>query len=172
MSAAFIEAKLDGLKETLALLDDIKRGVRNRIMRKALRAGARPIIKAARSLVPQRTRQMKKALGVIIRTYTSGVVAAILGVRKGFKVEIDGRWVNPEKYLHLVLFGRGEVVAGMAKGQPTGKRVLSDEEVIYGRHVAAVPGNNFLAAAFEQGKSAALEAIAETVRTELAKYRK
>ncbi len=162
------EGQLTGQAAVIARLYAIKQGPRNRILRKALRAGSKPILRLAKQLVPVRTRQMKKALGLALRTYTSGVVAAIIGVRKGFRVEIDGKFVDPTKYLHLVLFGRAEVKAGVGKSSH-GAKVLSDGATFFGQTVAATKGDNFLQAAFDGAKAEAESAIARVVQEELAK---
>lgn len=173
-----VVAKIEGLTETLAALHGLKQGMRNRIQRKAFTAGAKPIVKAARQLVPERTRQMKKALGVKVKTFPSGVVVALIGVRKGFRVVIDGKPVDPAKYLHLVLFGRAAVEI-----DATNKRLLVTTDPKFsvvggiegaiGRHAIspAAKGNNFLAAAYEAAKGECIGNITRVVQEELAKYR-
>jgi hypothetical protein len=170
---------ITGLQDAVASLHDLRHSVRNRILRRALTAGAKPIIKAARQIVPVRTRQMKKALGSTIRAYVSGIVVAIIGVRKGFRVVIDGKPVDPSKYLHLVLYGRAaeDIRATdkkllVAADNPNFATAGGIEGSI-GSHamVPAAKGNDFLSAALAAGKAECVANVTRVIQEELAKLR-
>lgn len=136
----FVRVEIQGDKALEAALGLLGGKVARRVMRKSLNAGAREIVKDARSRVVRRTGQLRKSLGVKVKTYKSGTLAAIVGPRTGFKATIDGKPVNPTNYSHLVEFGT--------------------------EHSAARP---FLGPAFTSKAPAALAKIARKVRTELFK---
>jgi hypothetical protein len=117
-----IKALQDGLK---ALKKEAKKAIRRGITK-----AGRVMVRSIKSHVPTETKLLKKSLGVVVRTYQSGTVVAIAGVRKGFRQQVSlkkvfrqvgkgGRVVrlskpqsgqlqmirNPEKYLHLVELG-------------------------------------------------------------------
>src|SRR5262249_25938573 len=106
-----IKARVAGVDALVRSLQEFGRGVRNRVLRKALKKGARLIIQQARQLVPMQTGLLKKSLGVVMRTYKrSGAVVAIIGPREDFKTTatMGGRSFNidPAYYAHLVERGR------------------------------------------------------------------
>lgn len=98
-----IQIDLTGLKEILAKLDGLaKPGKVRMIYRKVLNAITKPVLKTAKSLVPERTGQLRKSLGRKVRTYPgSGVTVGVVGPRFGFKIEINGKSINPVHYAHL-----------------------------------------------------------------------
>ena len=70
---------------------------------KSLRAAAKPMIKAARSKVPVESGTLKKSLGTKIKKYKSdNVTVAIIGPRKGYSAEYQGKKRVPYNYAHLV----------------------------------------------------------------------
>lgn len=128
--------KIHGINDVARALDklpdELKRGGEARV----LRAGAKPIVKAARGKVPSQSSTLKKSLGTRVKKLR-GQRTARIGARTNM-----GRWVtingvreyrNPVKYSKLVEYGtahsapnpfirpavetsKGEVVAAMAVG--------------------------------------------------------
>lgn len=130
-------ADLKGFRELTAKLDQLKRSVRNRILRKAVTAAAGIVVNAAKAACPVETGQLRKSIGKRIKTYRrTGVVVGIVGPRTGFKNATTGR--NPTKYSHLVEFGSATS--------------------------AAKP---FLRPAFDGNQSACLQKMAEVIEQEL-----
>lgn len=173
--AVGFKAKLEGVEKAIHSLDGLGRTLRNKILRKAVNASARIMLKAARSLAPRGTGLLKKSLGVRIKTYQkSGAVVAIIGPRTGFKKTRQGKTLtafgkkmkasgqNPTKYVHLIEFGRAEV-------RVKKKKVLSDGSTIYGTVVKSVPPRPFLRKAFEQTKNAVVETMKQRIAEELEK---
>ena len=56
--------KVEGYKETIAVLKQLTDAMRKNIIRSALRASAKPMLKSARSKVPKRTGQLAKQLKI------------------------------------------------------------------------------------------------------------
>jgi len=82
--------------------------------RRGVAKAARRVVKAAKARCPKRTGQLKKSLGYRPRTYKAGVFA-IVGPRKGFASEVNGRRHDPAKIAHLVELGHGGPHAAEAK---------------------------------------------------------
>ncbi len=109
-----IKASVD-VKDLLARLDGMKRAVRTRVLRKAIGAGTKIILKVAKSLVPKESGLLRKSLGRKVKVYrNSGIAVGIVGPRKGFRQDVTrskGKWFpvtaisDPIKYAHLVEFG-------------------------------------------------------------------
>lgn len=111
MGRASVKVQVDGLKPLLDKLAGMKRGVRNRVLRPAIRKAYRPVVQAAKALVPTDTGWLKKSLTAKVTTSRrAGVVTGIVGPRTKFvKVftTATGRQVKrwATKYAHLVEFG-------------------------------------------------------------------
>lgn len=128
--------KIEGAKAMEKALrrlpDDLKRSGETAV----LRAGAKPINKAAKAKVPSESGLLKKSIGINVKK-VRGVRTARVGPRtgRGAVVTRNGRQVfsNPTKYSHLVEYGtshsaaqpfirpavestKGEVVGAMATG--------------------------------------------------------
>ena len=162
MSFSF-KAKVTGINEAVASLSALKRGFRNRVLRKSLRAGSRPLIVLARSFVNVRSGTYKKALGVVIKNAGPAVVARI-AARPGTSATVDGREEVPARIAHLEEEGRGPVEIKSAK-------VLSDGSKFYGQKVAAAKGSHAFRKAYDQGQATAVGLIEQTIAEELAKFK-
>ncbi len=182
-----IKSRVQGVEQAVKALDELRRAVRNRIMKKALRKGARIIVTAARGLVPKGTRELSKSLGIVMRTYkNSGVVVAIIGPRTGRKTtQSDSRgrsYANdPANYAHLVEGGRKAVEAGTrskltgprgskrASATATGKKVLYGHGRFWGPKVRPAAPRPFLHQATADTQSRVRDVVNSTIADELAK---
>lgn len=100
-----LKAKLIGLKEAAAAMDGLKKSVQRKILRQAVTAGARPILKAVKAEQKlRRTGQLSKSLDKKVKSYPRAVVA-VIGPAKGFRIVVGKRPVDPVKYAHLVAGG-------------------------------------------------------------------
>lgn len=81
----------------------IERTANRKIVRKALR----PMVKAARNNVNVRSGQLKRSLGVKVKTYKGKhLVQGMVGARRGFNIIADdGTRIDPANYSHLLEFG-------------------------------------------------------------------
>lgn len=84
-----------------------------------LRAGAKPLVKAARSKAPIATGLLKKSIGFRVKK-VKGIISARVGPRTGYAKEVtrmgrDGRprqvYSDPNKYSHLVEIGSSRTAA-------------------------------------------------------------
>ena len=145
-------------------------GLDRKVARKALKAGINDGTKAvlwdAKARTPRRTGLLRKSLGRKVKSYRGGaVIVGVIGPRRGFRMVIDGKPVNPVKYAHLVEYGRREVV-------PKKKKVLADKvgKVIYGRKVRAVAPRPFMRPAWESNKGRVVEFVVERLRAAIKEF--
>ena len=143
MAKAFkVKHSVKNLGEFKGQLQAVQRALRNRILRKAITAGGRPVLKAMRARAPSRTGLTRRSLGTRTRTYRgSGVVVAIIGPRTRIRDPKTGH--TPAKVAHLVEFGH-----------------------------ANAPPHPFVRPAFDSTVRAAEAAMAQVIREELAKLRR
>lgn len=101
--------RIQGAKQLMKKLNAVARHDSRAIgliRTKAVRIGAKPIWMAARAKCPKRHGQLKRSMGAVYRTYRrSSTRVAVIGARSGFKTTINGRLVDPRKYLHLMEYG-------------------------------------------------------------------
>lgn len=99
------KVQVQGAKQVIKRLNKLKRGVKNKILRKAITKSCQPVAKAAKANTPIETGLLKKSLGHKVKTYKDDVVG-IVGPRRGMGkvVTVRGRKVyrDPVKYAHLV----------------------------------------------------------------------
>lgn len=119
-----VGAKVDDLDAVQHTLAGLKKSMRNKILRKAIRQASKATTKAAKANAPVDTGLLRKSIGSKIKTYKSGVVVAIIGPRTGYRRAVDrsGRRVklidvsrksapvdaeirNPVNYAHLIELG-------------------------------------------------------------------
>jgi HK97 gp10 family phage protein len=115
-----IEVHIAGLEDQLRKVDLLKKGLRTRLLRRSLGRAAKPILERARELVPEETGLTRRALGVKVKAYPSGVIAAIIGPRTGYRQLVYwspsehkyvlqgsgvGRERDPATIAHLAEFG-------------------------------------------------------------------
>lgn len=107
MSEPLVSFEVHGVEAVINALEGVKDGVTKRVLRKAVRAGAKPVIKQARENLKDNqtmlTGQLRKSIGIgKVRTGKSAVYAAV-GPRKGFSwVDDSGHVHYPEFYGRLV----------------------------------------------------------------------
>jgi HK97 gp10 family phage protein len=123
-----ITGKVDGLKPLMLTMDRLKRGPKNRILRKMVNRGSAIESKAMKAKAPlwssigdstlaARARGiLRKSIGVKVVSYAKAVVG-LVGCRTGFKTQIGVRkrgknigqpvYFSPEKVAHLIEFGHG-----------------------------------------------------------------
>jgi hypothetical protein len=168
VSFAF-KATLTGLEDAVSALYGMRRTFRNKVLRKALRAGAKPLIKLARGFVRVKTGTYKRSIGVAITTDKGGRVEARIAARQKGTVIVDGVRVNPVYYSHLEEEGRAaidqksKVLTDLGRG--------ANDPSFFGAHVAAEVGSHAFRRAFDQGKGIAVAEVGRVIAEELAKAR-
>ncbi len=152
---AGLRVELGDLRPIVAQLDKLKRTLRNRILRQAMVKAARIMAKAVKQNAPKeigtdtysraRAGQLKRSIGFKVSTSKNGVVTAIAGPRRGFRIVLGAR----------------------IRGKNTGKAVAYDPVktahlVEFGSvHAAAKP---FIRPAMEASRDAVIEAIVSTIQ--------
>lgn len=83
---------MQGLAECVRRLEDLPHKIQKRVMRKAIRAGGYPLVRAARKAAPRGAGILAKSLEQKIVSYQGGrVVVTIVGQRKSYRTEIRRR---------------------------------------------------------------------------------
>lgn len=178
-----ITATLEGIEQAIAKFETLKRGTQNKYVRKAVRAGVGPQVKAARSNATFRddTGVLRRSLTSKISTYPSGVSSGVVGPRKQTREAFSRSKKktvkrNPNNYAHLVEFGhrialdraggrsRKDYALRRITGKQKGRLAAGKSDAMSGGYVAARP---FLGPAFEQSKDPATDAFKVKFVTEL-----
>ena len=73
------------LMRVMIALDKLPEQFRKSAEKAVLRAGSKPILKAAKAKVPVDTGMLKQSLGISVHANRSGWISARIGPRKGFK---------------------------------------------------------------------------------------
>lgn len=163
-----MRVKLTGLDPLVKKLKGMKRSVQNRILNRALRAGARPIITAARQAAPHDTGLTKKSLGMVLRRNRKRTSAyVVMGPRSDYLM-IRDRATGGKTVLH------GKATANLASSLTATQRLHVPAKVAHlverghgGPHAAGP--HPFLRPALEGQKAAAESRMAAVIREELRK---
>jgi len=94
-----LEFDIKGLNKVEAALTRFPINVEKKMLKKAMRFGAKAIVKEARSLAPRRTGRLAKSIGVVSGSRRDRGASLIVVARKGKKQKYDA-W-----YSHLVEWG-------------------------------------------------------------------
>ena len=167
-------ANVEGIDDFNAALTALTKDLRKRVIRSALRAAARPIINAAKSIAKVKTGLMKKRVVVTssrIKNGRDGTLGVYIQPRKAKSAKKGGK-LDPFYYkfvaggFHAV--GRKRV----AGGRLTRKANLRSQ--VKAGKIRFIPGDDFLGKAFRAGRSQALAIFQSKLkqRIDLANTRK
>ncbi len=128
---AYMNLEATGVEELMKKFNTITTGGRVRAATRAsVRVAAKPILQQAKknmAMVGNKywTGQLKRSLGIHVKSYGSAVSTAAVGARAGFRAEGlkergTGRTVIrwPTKYMHLVEKGFNHFRKGRIEGKP------------------------------------------------------
>ncbi|MGL6072631.1 MAG: HK97 gp10 family phage protein [Fimbriiglobus sp.] len=168
-----MKVELHGTRQTENALQGVKAGVKNRVLKRALRQVSSSAAKVAKSRIRgKRTGALKRSLGVKYKSYrSSGVFVFAIGPRKGYRTsDAAGGSIDPARYAHFAERGRKAVVVKKA-------RMLANRagRIFFGKRVEAAQGIPFMRPAFahaqaESGGSGFRGKVAEGVRLEAGKH--
>jgi HK97 gp10 family phage protein len=157
--------RLTGDARLKALLDQLAPAVQKKGLVAAVKAGAKPISKAAKTRANRESGLLAEALAVKVKTYSSGVAVAIVGVNKAVAGEFKGHKRVPANYLHLVDRGTAPHAIGkgsnLRKGSFAGRLFPGAKASLFMEHAEA--------ASAAQAGDAAADKIEESVQREAAK---
>lgn len=167
-------ANVQGIDDFNAALLALTKDLRKRVIRSALRAAARPIINAAKSIAKVRTGLMKKRLVVTasrIKNGRDGTLGVYIQPRKSKAVK-KGSKLDPFYYKFVA---GGFHAAGrkrVAGGRLTRKANLASQ--VKAGKIRFIPGDDFLGKAFRMGRGQALAIFQSKLkqRIDLANTRK
>jgi HK97 gp10 family phage protein len=98
-----VKMRITGVAELMKKLRSIDEKVKKVALQKGIGAAAKIIKDSAKARVRRRSGQLAKSLGSKVKTFrNTGIVVGVIGPRKGFKIMIDGKPVDPVRYAHLV----------------------------------------------------------------------
>jgi HK97 gp10 family phage protein len=141
---------LDELRHTLQR--ELPDALQGKAMQGALAQAARPIVASARSLAPNLTGRLRRAIysfrsRASTRFRESRLITVRSGKRHGERDAFYWRWLE---------FGRGVIKASRSLGNTT--------DGFFGRDIKAVPAKPFLRPAFEANKVRAVQIFASAVK--------
>ena len=169
-----VSVHVSGIADIAAAFKGVKEGVKNRVVKTAMRGLASRANKRAKAGVAKGpTGQLKRSIGIKYRSYRSkGIWVFLIGPRRGYRtIGKDGRPVNPIHYAHLVERGRAAI-------RPIKKTVLANRAagVVFGRRVAPVAARPFMSPALQDMQLAApghlRSQIPRLLAAEVARYAK
>ena len=114
-----VDMKVEGIDEIIKKIKTLDQKLQKKIVTGAVRDGAKPMIKEARRLVPVRTGNLKKSIGVVKMKYPKGInskyIWFVIGPRKtksvdgfyGAMVEFGTKTAQPKPYLRLAYEAKG-----------------------------------------------------------------
>lgn len=144
--------------------DRLERGIRLRVGKKAVRAGAKPILDDMKARAPRQTGALKRSIKQRVRGYRrDGIVVSIIGVASGIKVpdpKAKGGYRIPSKYAHLVEYGTA--VREVKKAA-----VMTDGSVVFGKRVRGVTARPFIRPSFDSKSGTASNTVRDTAKTEI-----
>lgn len=138
MSATVIHGEVLGAKELDKALGDLDVKVATKVLDKALRKAAKPLLDAARDMAPERTGALKRSIKVRKGKSRNGLRSVVIGVG-------DKWFLGDEFYAAFQEFGHKQ-----------GSRKLANRE--------QVPGEHFIEHAYDEQKEAAANALIATLR--------
>jgi len=182
-----IQARLTGLAEVLKQFGVVGKLVRA-ASRKGVNEATKLVLNTAKSLVPQRTRMLYKALGrKVVAMKNGGGYVGIVGPRKDisdkerarrqreFEQGKRKRAPGGPRFRKVVKYKGREIVVNPVKyahlveygtkpGAPKKKRVMSDGETVFGARTKGVAPRPFMRPAWEQNKAACEAVIAQCLK--------
>jgi HK97 gp10 family phage protein len=165
-----VSITVQGIAEAARKLENVKNGVRRRVLRRANVAAARPIRATAKkaSVFIDRSGLLRRSLVLKTKTYPSGTVVSVIGADRNVQGTYKGRRRVPANYLHLVETGHRIAVSERTQASMAdtvllrrGKRFLraGQTQAVVAGMVRARP---FIGPAGEQNVSASLAKFRET----------
>lgn len=97
--------KIEGDKQLAVLLYELPRRAQKKALKQAVTAGATPIVKAVRRLVPTTSGLLKKSVTKKVKSYSGGNAIALIGANADLAGTYQGMNRIPKYYWHLVLGG-------------------------------------------------------------------
>ena len=175
------DLQLDGFTELNRLMRKLPDRTARRVLKKAVRAGTKPIVKAAKAKVSDDTGLLKLALGAKVKSNPRkstayGVIGARFGqgaTKAGLKKLAAAGHEGPRDpgfYAHLVEYGT------QAHGPKRAKVMSAGEgDIVYGTLVKGTRPRPFLRPAYTSNKRTALRIIGDTswegIKKEVTKLR-
>lgn len=185
-----IQARITGLAEVLKQFGTVGKLVRA-ASRRGVNEASKLVLATAKSLVPQRTGLLRKALGrKVVAMKNGGGYVGIIGPRRDlsekerakrqreFEQGKRKRAPGGPRFRKVVKYKGREIVVnpvkyahlveyGTAPGSPKKKRVMSDGETVFGARTAGSPPRPFMRPAWESNKQACEAAIAQCLKDAL-----
>lgn len=149
-------ASVQGIDDFNAALTALTKDLRKRVIRSALRAAARPIIKAAQSIAKVKTGLMKKRVVATASRLNNGRNGTLGIFIKPKKTKSATKGGKADPYYYKFVAGGFHAVGTrrVAGGKFTRKANLRSQ--IKAGKIRVIPGDDFLGKAFRMGSGQAL----------------
>jgi HK97 gp10 family phage protein len=167
------------LDDPIKRMESLKQGVRNQILRKAVRAGAKAPRELAKRLAPRDSGILARSMSVKIKTSKKkpDLTYAVVGPKRGIQTKKKAgaiQWARPSKYMHLVEYGTkahstksGDTVGRTLKRKKGADKVIPHVQT--GQKVKGAKANPFLEKAWRTTAMVAREDMRRVVEEEVAK---
>jgi len=99
-----------GVKELQKSLKQFPKNIQKNVMTGAVRAGAKPIVKRARELVPVEHGDLKKSIRIKKRRIPKGSTMLKFSIHAGGNIRVNGESLRPY-YAHMIEFGTSQMSA-------------------------------------------------------------
>lgn len=169
--AGAAELRFKILDDPFPKILDLKRGVKNQILRKAVRAGANVPIPPLKADAPKRSGALARSFSIKIGTTKKGVVYGVIGPRRGVLGQRShgarSTAIRPSAYAHLIEFGTKP--HSLTKGDKLARRGKAANQTAGGRQHPGTKPNPFMQRAYRDTAEYARAKMAEIIRAEVAK---
>ncbi len=137
--------EIEGVERFLRILAKWKRGVRNRVLRKAITKAGRPLRKAVKRAAPKETGALRGSISLVVRVThkaKGGIVTGIIGPKKGYtRPDPKGKGKRgvrvPTRYAHLVERGSKMGQRPQPFLNPTIRAMMGTYKAIFTRELIA-----------------------------------
>ncbi len=99
-----------GVKELQKSLKQFPKNIQKNVMTGAVRAGAKPIVKLSRELVPVEHGDLKKSIRIKKRRIPKGSTMLKFSIHAGGNIRVNGESLRPY-YAHMIEFGTSQMSA-------------------------------------------------------------
>jgi HK97 gp10 family phage protein len=159
------------LDDPVARMQGLRQGARNVILRKAVRAAAKPVREAVKRHAPRQSGTLAGSISVRIGTNRkTGAVYAVVGPRRGYQRKSRGEILSygkPTKYAHLVEFGTAP--HSLVKGDKLARRTKAGRQSGGGKGHPGAKAHPFLGPAYRAVASYSRADMERVIKEEVEK---
>ena len=172
MARSGVGIQIHGEKELMAALEQFRGSVQRRIVKKAVTAGARPVLRAIkdRAKFDKQSGTLWKSIGTVIRGYPKGAGSQAPGRAANTRAPTWLAYIGPRRGMgrHVTVSKTSRGKTKWQKGSVTGGRTVYRDPVKYAHLVERGTVRSrpmpFMRPGWDQSRNAALSTIAQEIR--------